>query len=223
MHFHTISNSPVVVSTSQPCRLWEQGRACIVESMATLKTGELAKRLDIHENTVRAWADEFREFMSPGAVAPKRKFTSEDGDILATVAAMRAEYAPFEGIHRALGNGRRETLPPLPTPEEESARQSMQLVAMPEYTRVLDLLRSKEIELDRVLNERDAALRDKDAANAQIADLRQDIGELRGRLESLESERLPVRQTLQIAAVFIIGLLVFLALAVVFLSSRGGG
>lgn len=190
--------------------------------MATLKTGELAKRLAIHENTVRAWADEFGEFMTPGAIAPKRKFSTEDGDVLATVAAMRAEYAPFEAIHKALAAGRRETLPPLPTPEEEVARQSMQLVAMPEYTRVLDLLRSKELELDRVLTERDAALRDKDTANAQIADLRQEIGELRGRLESIERERLPVGTMLRVAAVFIIGLLVLVLIVVALLAGRGG-
>lgn len=192
--------------------------------MATFKTGDLAKRLSLHPNTVRTWADEFSEFVSPGAVAAKRKFTADDALVLTTIAQLRSENLAFEEIRKALSNGRRaDGLPPVPTPEEEAARQSLQLVPMPEYTRVLDLLRSKELELERVINERDGALRDKDTANAQIADLRQDIGELRGRLEALETERLPVAVTLRIAALLIVGLLVFLALAIVFLSSRGGG
>jgi DNA-binding transcriptional MerR regulator len=191
--------------------------------MATLKTGELAKRLGCHENTIRAWADEFQEFMTPGALAPKRKFTPEDGDVLATVAVMRAEYAPFAAIHKALAAGRRETLPPLPTPEEESARASIQLVAMPEYTRVLDLLRSKEIELERVISERDKALADKDAANQQIADLRGEIGELRGRLEAIESERRPSEWWIRVVLIALVGMLIVGGLALVFLVGRAGG
>lgn len=189
------------------------------------KAGDIAKRLDIHPNTVRNWSDEYTRFLSGGAVgkAPgtRRRYNDQDALVLATIASLRNQGLKPAQIVEALENGRLvETLPPLPTAEEEAARASIELVAMPEYTRVLDQLRSAELEKQRIITERDSAYLARDKANERIAELQHEIGQLQGRLEALESERLPTRSMLQIILVIAIGSLVVVAVVVVLVAGR---
>jgi hypothetical protein len=77
-----------------------------------------------------------------------------------------------------------------------------------------------------VLAERDAALADKDTLNTKIADLQREIGQLQGRLESVErvfDERRPAEYWVRLLIIAMIGMLIIVGLAVVFLANRGGG
>lgn len=194
-----------------------------------IKAGEVAKRLKVHANTIRNWADEYAAHMSPDALgqAPggKRRFTEDDLRILATVAELRGQGIGADKIRDALADGRRaDIIPPLPTPEEESARQSIALIPLPEYTRILDLLKSREEELARVISERDSALSDKDTLNSKIADLQREIGQLQGRLESVQQviqERQPAEFWLRVIIPLVIGVVIIALVAVVFLAGRG--
>lgn len=193
-----------------------------------IKAGEAAKRLKVHANTIRNWADEYSAYMSPEALGQspggKRRFTEDDLRILATVAELRGQGIGAEKIREALGNGRRtDVIPPLPTPEEEQARQSIALIPLPEYTRILDLLKSREDELARVISERDAALADKDTLNTRIADLQREIGQLQGRLESVEQvldERRPADWWLRLIIPLTIGIVIIALIAVIYLANR---
>lgn len=77
-----------------------------------------------------------------------------------------------------------------------------------------------------MLAERDAALADKDTLNTKIADLQREIGQLQGRLESVErvfDERRPAEYWVRLLIIAMIGMLIIVGLAVVFLANRGGG
>lgn len=173
----------------------------------SIKTGEIARRLDVHQNTVRNWADLYGDFLTPNATAARRRFTADDLRVLSTVSELRTQGLSFEQIREALAAGKRiEDVPGLPTPEEVEARRSVGLVPVSERDRALDEVkrRLEEIEMlkgqvSRLIAERDALL-DKysdeirrlgsdhtgqvQALNARISALEREAGELRGKLES---------------------------------------
>ncbi len=70
--------------------------------------------------TIRAWSEEFTEFLSVMANPGKgrhRVFTDEDMQVFAYIAERKKQGALFEQIHAELANGSRGVTPPLP-PEE---------------------------------------------------------------------------------------------------------
>lgn len=170
-----------------------------------MKTSDLAKRLKVHPNTVRNYADEYARFLSAGAISVKRAFTQDDALIIATIAHLRNQGIKTELVKQQLEAGYRvDTLPTAATPEEETARESIALVALPEYSRVLDLLKERENELARVVAERDKAQTDSAGLNNRIADLQLEIGTMRGRLELLEKERPPAAYWLRLLAIAVL-------------------
>lgn len=188
-----------------------------------MRTGQLATRIGVSTSTIRLWCSEYRHYLSTGAVGSPDRQTRDLDDhdclVLATVADMRGQGLTRAQIVEALDAGKLLTaLPEAPTPAENEARQSISLVPMPEYQRLADLVRVKESEIDRVQEQYNQALISLQEANDKIAALREEIGMLRGQV----GERLPVRTTLQIAAVITIGMLVLVLIAVVLLAGRGG-
>jgi DNA-binding transcriptional MerR regulator len=179
---------------------------------------------------VRNYARDFAEFLSPEAIGiepnARRRYSERDALILATVADLRANGLTVEQVSEALHGGRlADKLPEAPTPAETQARESIALIARPEYERALDRVQQLEGELDLLRSERDRAIErwqsDTTDLNTRINVLERELGEARGELTALKAERLPVAVMLRIAAVFLVGLLIFLALAVVFLAGRG--
>ncbi len=188
-----------------------------------MRTGELASRIGVSTSTVRLWCSEYRHYLSPGAVgSPDRQtrdLTDHDALVLATVAQMRGQGLTRAQIVEALDDGKLlDALPSAPSPDESAARANVQLVPLAEYQRLADLIRIKDSEIERVQEQYNQSLISLQEANERIAALREEVGVLRGQV----SERLPVRTTLQIAAVFIVGLLLFLALAILYFGSRAG-
>ncbi len=78
---------------------------------------------DLSHETVRTWAEEFAEYLStdanPGKGRPRR-FSTEDMEVLALVAAMRTTGSRFEDIHASLKSGSRGDAPNL-SPQEVTA------------------------------------------------------------------------------------------------------
>ncbi len=183
------------------------------------KTSDLARRLKLHPNTIRNYADEYARFMSPGAIAAKRSFTTDDALVLATVNHLRAQGLKTDLVRQQLEAGFRvDALPTVASPEEEAARESIALVALPEYTRVLDLLKERESELARVMAERDKAQSDSAGLNNRIADLQLEIGTMRGRLELLEKERPPASYWLRVLALVALAAVVLTIIAAILLA-----
>ena len=81
--------------------------------MITIATA--AKTFDTTRSTIRNWTREFSDYLSPSANPPaghERKFTDQDGQVFALVAAMRQNNASYEAIHAALSSGERGLWPP---------------------------------------------------------------------------------------------------------------
>ena len=97
------------------------------------KSGDLAKRFDVSPPTIRSWGQIYESYLSQDATgrAPNapRKYTPEDVILLATVADGRANGLSHDDIKLMLDRGRRvDTVPELPTEEEEEARKAIALV-----------------------------------------------------------------------------------------------
>jgi DNA-binding transcriptional MerR regulator len=158
----------------------------------THKTGDLARRFDLHTNTIRSWADTYERFLSPGSRAAKRKFSTEDALVLATVAQLRKDGIPTPQIIEALAAGKRaDHLPPLSTPEEEAARQSIALVPFTDLELAQERVTTLETQLARIIAERDAARlahnTDVGALNEQISSLQHELGVAQGQLRERRS------------------------------------
>jgi DNA-binding transcriptional MerR regulator len=192
-----------------------------------MRTGQLATLLGVHPNTIRLWCSEYRHYLSEGAAGSPdrttRELTDHDALVLATVADLRGQGLARTQIVEALDAGRLvAALPAAPTPDETEARARVALVPAAERDRYLDRIQTLEVELNELRAERDRAIQtwqsDTSRLNDRIAALERELGEARGAL----SERLPVAVMLRVAAVFIVGMLILVALAVVYLGSRGG-
>jgi DNA-binding transcriptional MerR regulator len=190
--------------------------------MPKVKSGNLAKRLEVSPATIRSWADEYSDHLSaqaaPDATGAARKFDDRDQVIMATVADGRNQGLNHEQIHELLNAGKTvEELPELPTEEEEQARADIELVPMTELKRALDLARTYEIERDRLQAERDEAKaetsRIRDEALAEANRLRDEIARLERETGRLEG-RQPVTFWLGIMAVVFV-VVVLLAVAVI--------
>ncbi len=184
------------------------------------KTGEVAKRVGVHANTIRLWAAEFERHLGPKANGGRRRFTEADVRVLATVAHLRDRGIDLADIDRALDND--ETLltelPPEPSPELEQARAGVRMVPFAQVERALDRIQQLEVERDRLTGERDSALVNNAELNEKIASLNREIGELQGSLK----ERQPATYWLRwLAVVVAVALVIVLALVVV-LVVRGG-
>lgn len=79
-------------------------------------TSEMAAYYQVTEQTIRAWAKEFEELLSPTSnpgMGKSRQFALEDFAVLGIVAEMKAEKRTFEEIHLALKAGARAETPDL--------------------------------------------------------------------------------------------------------------
>ena len=184
------------------------------------RAGELAKRLDVHPNTIRSWSDDFESLLSQGAIgrAPgaKRRFTDDDALILATIADMRNDGIGFDDIRAAIENGKRvDVLPALPTEAEEEARQNVKLVPLPEYQRALDEVKRLAAQVDDLRVERDLAMAKRQEGvaelNEQIRTLERDLGTAQGQLRTVRYAVIAVAVTA--VAVLIVAVAVIVAVS----------
>lgn len=172
--------------------------------MTKYKAGDMARRLDIHPNTVRRWAIEYKSHFSPGAIGKRRIFTDDDLRVLATIAAYRDQGISPAEVERMLAAGQRvENIPPPVTEAEEAARRNVRLVPVAQYERALDRIQQLENELDRLTAERDSAALDQQAITARIETLQRELGTLQGQV----AERQPAAYWLKLLALAVLGAL----------------
>lgn len=77
---------------------------------------------DISRETVRQWAAEFADYLSPGANPGDRLprlFTDDDMRVLALVSQMKDEGKRYADVHAALRNGQRAEPPDKPAAQVE--------------------------------------------------------------------------------------------------------
>lgn len=187
-------------------------------TLSFMTTGELAKRLGVHINTIRLWTGEYAPYLSESAVGKgrtRRNLSDRDALILATVASLRNQGLTHDRVVEALDNQRLvEALPELPSPEETEARERIALIPIADLHRALDRVQTLQTEIEAIRQDRDRGVLALEQANAEIARLQHELGTAQGRAQELE-------KTTRLIIVMVFGLSVIVALAVVFLVNRG--
>jgi DNA-binding transcriptional MerR regulator len=158
-----------------------------------------------------------------------RVFSERDVKVLATVAQMRDQGLTHEQIVDALeGDQFVEHVPSSPA-REEITQQPVTLVSIDQLHRALDQVQFLQMEIDRLIEERDLALitRDRDVSelNKRIAQLQGELGRAEGKLAMLERERKPFDYWLRVMVVVILAAVTVTAVVVFLLASmvRTGG
>jgi DNA-binding transcriptional MerR regulator len=216
-----------------------------LEPMTSDKTGIVAKRLNLHPNTVRNYADKFGDLLSKEATSRKRTFTYDDILILATVSEFRERGMEWEQIHAAIAQGQRvDFVPELETPEIEAARKAVDLVPKPHVDRLNERLRDLEQQRDtalerlervmlevqnerrRVDNEHEQELSiTRESWQTEVSTLRDKIstlererGLLEGELKAVVSERKTSSYWLAIIAGIVLTMVIIAAITIVYLN-----
>jgi DNA-binding transcriptional MerR regulator len=142
-----------------------------------------ARAFEVQPNTVRRWTAEFADYLSADACprpGQNRRFSEDDGRVMALVGLMRAERKPFAEIHAALLAGERadfmETLRRNGEEEEAPSRAitTQLLAAVAQFEGELKAVRS---ERDRLVEERDRAQAATLAAEIRAAKLEAQLEE----------------------------------------------
>lgn len=191
-------------------------------------TKDIAVRLDINPQTVRRWARQYADYMSDGSQhADALQFSDDDLLVLWSVRRWRQLGYSLGDIADRLGQGERVSEPP---PEAPASDAPPRAVMVPEgvHTAALAEVRRLEADRERLIIERDRAVEqresDRQTLSDQIRGLEREIGELRGKLAVLETDRQPASWWLNRAVVAVLAavvLTVIIAGVVLWLSGPG--
>lgn len=183
-------------------------------------TGNIAKRLGIHVNTVRAWADEYGEFMSPAAKKRYKKYDRDDVVVLSTIAQYRQQGIDPETVKKLLRQGHRvDNIPAVPDTTIEEARQQIELVPKTSLENAQNQITVLEQQIGRLIEERNEIANtsaDRIASlNTRIGELERQLGESRGRLTTIESEHERMSKLVLYLGLTISGIAVAVVIALV--------
>jgi len=161
------------------------------------QTKYLCEVFDISRQTVRIWAAEFAEYLSPGATPEKgqqRNFSDEDMTVFALVHDVKQRGGTYENAHVQLKNGQRGEIPSRTTPVPSEPEVNLTSLRS-QLTRLSDQLEIAMKERDdlKIVVAQEKALRqraDEQYAEAQhkIDELNQEIGRLKASLTMKNTE-----------------------------------
>lgn len=139
--------------------------------MPVYTVSQVAKYLDTSGTTIRNYAAEFAEFLSPTATPPAgepRQFSDDDLAVLSTVFVMRGQLATPAAIVAALRDGQRLEPARAAGPDDAPA-----VDAPAAFTTALQVLESRLNKLeDRLEIERDARIDAEKRATAAETELK---------------------------------------------------
>lgn len=142
-----------------------------------MKSGELAKRLRVTDATIRDWADQYSDLLSPQARNKRpRVFDPDDVMVMATIRWHREMDVPtpHEEIRERLEKGERvDALPDLPDAALEEAR------SITAY-KPADTFDELKAHFAQLLQERNEAIERERAALAELTAIQREIGRLEG-------------------------------------------
>lgn len=155
------------------------------------QTKDVCEIFEISRQTVRIWAAEFAEYLSPSATPEKgqqRNFSDEDMAVFALVHDVKQRGGTYDSAHLQLKSGQRGEVPQktLPAPVESDVQLS---TLRSQLTRLSNQLETVIVERDelRITTSQERALRQRadeqlKEAQKKIDDLNQEIGMLKARL-----------------------------------------
>lgn len=197
-----------------------------------MQTSDLAKWLGLAAVTIRQWsAGEWAQYLSPtaqGGEGRSRVFTELDARIIAHIARLKASGQDRDSIHAALKAMQAddwrglpdmpaappdfEPIPMIPREAAETTVEQQRRGLM----REISIIEGRVEQLkDELLIERES----KAALQSELTVAREQIGELRGRLAIIESERPAARFWLLVLAAAL--LLAVAITAILLLAGRG--
>lgn len=194
-----------------------------------MKTQELAEWLDIGTSTLRLWTlREYKSYFSEsarGGSGRTRNFTDRDARIAAHIARLKNEGHSSDEVHvalKTLQEGDWQGLPEMPAapPEFEPIsmipREAAETRNDLQRARYMREIAALEDRVDQLTDELKAERASKEEIQRELAQTRESLGELRGRLQAIESERRSIVFWLTLIAGIIIftGVAVYLLLAV---------
>ena len=148
----------------------------------------------VSDETVRTWANQFDEFLSPLANPGKgrhRIFTYDDLSVFALVAELKAKGMTYADVSAALQNGERGDVPEIPT-DIDMLQTTIQLDDASQKVKQLQSLiqqsREEIIRLQTLLEERDRQIEQLRTDQGKVEKLYEQIGRLKALLE-IERER----------------------------------
>lgn len=161
------------------------------------QTKDVCEIFGISRQTVRIWAAEFAEYLSPSATPEKgqqRNFSDEDMAVFALVHEIKQRGGTYDNAHIQLRSGQRGEVPSKTLPVQvESDTQLSSLRS--QLTRLSNQLETIIIERDelRITASQEKALRQRadeqlKEAQKKIDDLNQEIGMLKARLMVANTE-----------------------------------
>ena len=146
--------------------------------MATVK--DIATRFNVSRETIRIWAKEFANYLSPGANPSKgnqRNFSADDLPIFALISDLKGQGQTYEDIHAALSSGQRGAVPLSSPPAIGDGKISLASlqrdIAVVSAER--DEYQARMLKAEGAANELREQVKSKDA---EIARLNREIGRL---------------------------------------------
>lgn len=199
-----------------------------------MKTSELAEWLGLAAVTVRQWSQgEYRQYLSPaaqGGSGRTRNFTDIDQRVIAHVARLKANGMSRDELHAALKSLQSDDwrkLPEMPAPPPnfepiamiptstaDTALQQRTTALMREIATLQEWIERLESELSGE-REKGAALQ------SELTAAREQLGELRGALGMIETERRPASWWLGVVAGVALAVVILAALVVLLVVGKG--
>lgn len=210
-----------------------------------MKTGELAALLDVSTSSIKTWAQEFGDFLSPraqGGSQLHRFFDDQDARIMGHIADLRKQNVSWDDIRANLSRLEETNwqdlpdlpnappgvgpVPMMPTQAAETAIEQQQQLFLKELAWRDDRIDALEEELD---SERAAHNETRQELTDQLITAKGELGELHGKLETVESERSKIESSFErerqliLRIAIIAGISVAILIAIVVLMALSGG
>jgi DNA-binding transcriptional MerR regulator len=175
----------------------------------TYTTTQLATLFGVKPQTIRNWAEEFIEYLSPTSkpgLNRNRMFTVDDARVFALVAELKKQKLTYADIHATLQSGERGEPPALPPKDlqliassEREQRYSLQIELLQhELARVQNELVYAKGELDKVQELREEKVRletalrltqeQRDNLEEQLNEKDEQLDKARHRIEELAKQ-----------------------------------
>lgn len=171
------------------------------------KSTDVQKLFGISHETVRRWAEEFQQYLSPDATpgtGKHRVFNDDDLEVMALIADMRRKNRSPEDIAAALATGQRGDIPDSLEARELDLRASLQVQIAQREIETLQLQLNEaqqdaqqwrdkaqrlQGQLDAMQSQIAAGRGDElTTARKQIEELNREIGKLQAMLELLKGK-----------------------------------
>lgn len=170
--------------------------------MADYKSSDLQRLFNRSGATIRSWAVEFAEHLSPTATpeeGKQRTYTHADLEIMALISEMKNKSATFEDIHAALQAGQRGSI------EDRSIQAALStdgIVALDSARQMIvslradledlqaerDTLHDDNIRLQTQLDDRDKRIEELEKDRQRLEELQKQIGRLEARIEIMKEQ-----------------------------------